>query len=207
MMNGPVENYVVPPQSSYSTGGGADASRAIGRIVMWLGAWWVVSVFCDALFLTSMPDTISFWERMNDSQSALMNGTMFAIFYGPPAALLSVLLSRLWARHVRQPAEVSARSNRPTSPRTLVWTLLIGPLIWYYIWIYGIAAVFAFDIVSGDDSLLELLVGLPSAALWGVMFGTVAGIIGIPVFMLIGFGVSRGLGAVRRRRQCRQARL
>lgn len=202
MANGPVENFVVAPQSSPSTGGReAPAYAWIGKI-FWLGAWWVVSVFLDALLLTSLPDTISFWERLGDSQSALMNGTMFAIFYGPPAALLTVAVSKLRARFARRPAEDTVRPERSPSTRTLVWTLAVGPLTWYYLVIYGIGAVFFYDMAT-DVVPLELVVGLPSAALWGVMYGTVAGIVGIPIFMLLGFAVSSGFRSAFRRRRTR----
>ena len=202
MTNGPVENFVVAPQSSPSTGGRQAPEHAwIGKI-FWLGAWWVVSLFCDALLLTSLPDTITFWEHLNSSQDALLGGTLFAIFYAPLAALLSVALSRLRVRFARRPAGDSAGPERSPARRTLVWTLVIGPLTWYYLCIYGLAAVFASDMGS-EESLLELVVFLPSAALWGVMYGTVLGIIGIPVFMLLGFAVSRGFQAARRRRQAR----
>ena len=202
MTNGPVENFVVVSQSSPSPGGRGAAEYAwIGKI-FWLGAWWVVSVLLDALLLTSLPDTISFWERLSDSQAVLSNGTLFAIFYGPPAALLSLVLSKLWARFARRTAVESARPKHSSSTRTLVWTLVIGPLIWYYLCIYGFVAVFANDMI-GEEALLELVVALPSAALWGAMYGTVVGIVGIPIFMLIGFAVSGGFRSAFRRRRTR----
>ena len=202
MMNGPVENFVVAPERPPSTGGREVPAHAWIGAIFWLGAWWVVSVFLDALFLTSMPDTISFLERLNDPQAVVLNGTMFAIFYGPPAALLSVVLAKLWARFAKRAVGDSARPERSPSSQTLVWTLVVGPLTWYYLCIYGLGAVFFVDMV-GSAALLELVVGLPSAALWGGMYGTVAGIIGIPVFMLLGFAISRGFRAIHRRRRVR----
>lgn len=202
MTNGPVENFVVVPQSSPSPGGREAPEHAwIGKI-FWLGAWWAVSVFLDALLLTSRPDTISFWERLNDSQAVLLDGSLFAIFYGPPAALLSLVLSKLWARLAGRTAVESARPKRSSSTRTIVWTLVVGPLTWYYLCIYGFVAVFANDMI-GEEALLELVLGLPSAALWGAMYGTVAGIVGIPIFMLIGFAVSGGFRSAFRRRRAR----
>ena len=202
MTNGPVENFVVVSQSSPSPGGREAAEHAwIGKI-FWLGAWWVVSVFLDALLLTSLPDTISFWERLSDSQAVLSNGTLFAIFYGPPAALLSLVLSKLWARFARRTAVESARPKHSSSTRTLVWTWVVGPLTWYYLVVYGIGAVFLYGIVA-EEAPLELLVSLPSAAFWGVLSGTVFGIVGIPIFMLIGFAVSGGFRSAFRRRRTR----
>lgn len=202
MMHGPVENYTAPRQPSPSGVGGGETSRAVGGKILWIVAWWVVSVFCDALVLTSRPNTISFWERISDTQTALMNGTMFAIFYRPPAALLSVVMWKLLARFTRRCQEASPRPERSPTTRTPVWTLLVGPLAWYYLCIYGLGAAFFFS-MAGEVAPLELVVGLPSASLWGAMYGTAAGIIGLPIFMLLGFAASRGIRAVRRRSRTR----
>ena len=202
MMNGPVENFVVAPERPPSTGGREVPAHAWIGAIFWLGAWWVVSVFLDALFLTSMPDTISFLERLNDPQAVVLNGTMFAIFYGPPAALLSVVLAKLWVRFAKRAVWNFARPEHQEATRTLIWTLIVGPLAWYYLCIYGFGAAFFAD-MDGDAALLDMVVALPSAALWGGMYGIVAGIIGIPVFMLLCFAISRGFRAIRRRRRVR----
>lgn len=48
-MNGPVENFVVAPERPPSTEGGEVPAHAWIGAIFWLGAWWVVSVFLDAL--------------------------------------------------------------------------------------------------------------------------------------------------------------
>lgn len=161
------------------------------RVVSILVVWWFVSIIAAAAITTAPPDTISFAKRLASTSDMILDGTMFAVFWAPPAALLA-RIGAILVRKVRGRPMSRREPERASRPwRKQVGPFFYGLLAWWYLCIYGMVALFLTDLSYFWQ--WDTFATLHVVALWGTLFAVPSGIVGGPVCIVLAYGAVAGI--------------